>query len=549
MNQSPSKNCPKPSLLVEFLQGKLQPPALDDCEAHLEQCTHCHETLRGLDSGDTLSEKVAAALFAEDAAQGSDSQQIDGLIKRLTSPDFQTRNPIDAQMATSEIMADRAAEVLRCVQPDDETLGVLGDYALLRLIGSGSTGVVFQALDRTLQRTVALKVLRPSLGVEARERFLAEARSAASLEHANVVTIFQVGQVDRLAFIAMQWLPGQTLEAKLQSGAVFNESEVKDTIAKVASGLAAAHQQQLVHRDIKPANLWICDADEQIKILDFGLARINDENPGLTATGMLAGTPNFMSPEQARGLELDGRSDLFSLGCLMYQLLTGRLPFGASTILATLQSVQNESPVPPCQIKPDVSQHLSDLTMCLLEKQPANRPESARQLAEMLSSQREDWPVAVNQYFEVSEEKTEVAHGKTKSQSQSVGMRWLMAGLLLGLGGWGAWLWSPQIIRVMTDRGEVVIQSKAEDVEVQVFADGKLIRVVDTQTQQSFDLKSGAYTFAARSSGDEKNTFTISPNQLTMSRGSKQIVKVTSPENEDPTVSPMNDFDKPKPYL
>ena len=163
MNQLSTDSCPKPALLVEFLQGKLEPPVLEDCEAHLEQCPQCHETLRGLDSGDTLSEKVAAALIADEPEQGSDSVEIEGLIQRLTSADFQSRSPVAAQAATSEIMADRAAEVLRCVEPDDETLGVLGDYALLRLIGSGSTGVVFQALDRTLQRTVALKVLRPSL--------------------------------------------------------------------------------------------------------------------------------------------------------------------------------------------------------------------------------------------------------------------------------------------------------------------------------------------------------------------------------------------------
>ncbi len=528
MTQSPSNECPKPSLLIEFLQGKLEPPALDDCEAHLAQCTQCHETLRGLDSDDTLSEKVAAALISNHPDQDSGSLEIDGLITRLTSTEFKSRSSIASHLATSEVMADRAAEVLRCVEPDDETLGLFGDYALLRLIGSGSTGVVFQALDRTLQRTVALKVLRPSLGVVARDRFLAEARSAASIEHPNVVTIFQVGQVDRLAFIAMQWLPGETLESKLQSGVNLDDSQITDTVLRVASGLAAAHQKQLVHRDIKPANMWICDTDQQIKILDFGLARINDDNPGLTATGMLAGTPNFMSPEQARGQELDGRSDLFSLGCLMYQLLTGRLPFGASTILGTLQSVQNESPIPPRQIKPDVPQHLSDLTMCLLEKQPANRPESANQLIEMLSSPRGDWPISVNQYFGSPEGKTEVSHASVKVQRRSGGMRWLMTGILLGLVGWGAWLWSPQIIRVMTDQGEVVIESKVDDVEIQVFAEGKLIRVVDTKTKQSFDLKSGKYTFAARSSVDGKNTFEVLPNQLTMSRGSTQLVKVTT---------------------
>lgn len=130
-------------------------------------------------------------------------------------------------------------------------------------------------------------------------------------------------------------------------------------------------------------------------ILDFGLARITDDDPGLTATGLLAGTPNFMSPEQARGLELDGRSDLFSLGCVMYRLLTGRLPFGSATVLATLQAIQTEQPAVPQAVRPDVSEDLADLTMCLLEKQPANRPSDSEQLVTMLSVPRDQWPVNV----------------------------------------------------------------------------------------------------------------------------------------------------------
>ena len=222
------------------------------------------------------------------------------------------------------MMADRAAEVLRCLEPGDDTsLGALGDYDLERLIGTGSSGVVFQATDRVLHRTVALKVLRPSLGEMARQRFISEARSTAAIEHPNVVTIFQVGLADRLAFMAMPWIPGQSLEQLLAAGSLFEEAEIRQLARQIAAGLQAAHERQIIHRDIKPANIWITEQDRSVKILDFGLARITDDDPGLTATGMLAGTPNFMSPEQSKGLELDGRSDLFSLGCLMYRLITG----------------------------------------------------------------------------------------------------------------------------------------------------------------------------------------------------------------------------------
>jgi serine/threonine protein kinase len=149
---------------------------------------------------------------------------------------------------------------LRCIDPpeisDHESLGSLGDYQLLRLIGAGGTGVVFQAKDRSLDRMVALKVLRPSLGALARDRFMAEARLAASIEHDNIVTIYQIGQQDRLAFIAMQWLPGETLESRLvHEKGLLPEATVREFVAQIAAGLSAAHQRQLIHRDIKPANI------------------------------------------------------------------------------------------------------------------------------------------------------------------------------------------------------------------------------------------------------------------------------------------------------
>ena len=360
MINQPSDECPEPSVLEQFLRGKLQPPQLERCESHLKDCDVCHETLAELNNDDTLTERLVDVLqngdsgyVEDDSIEASeDSNEVNNLLDRLISDDFK-RSAMAAgpeggnrRTAQMEMVADRAAEILRCVSPDDDSLGILGDYKLIRLLGAGSTGVVFQALDQTLHRTVALKVLRPSLGKVARTRFLTEAKLAASIEHANVVTIFQVGQVDRLAFMAMQWLPGQTLETLLASGKQLESDQIIEITRQVAAGLSAAHQKQLVHRDIKPANLWICDEDQQLKILDFGLARINDGDQNLTTTGMLAGTPGFMSPEQTRGLELDGRSDLFSLGCVMYRLLSGQLPFGATSILATLTSIQSDHPLP-----------------------------------------------------------------------------------------------------------------------------------------------------------------------------------------------------------
>ena len=538
-------DCPQSSVLHDYVLGRLHPPELDECEAHVAECDLCHETLRTLDTSDTLSEKVAEVISGssdqEDPAHTADESQhrIGRLIGRLTSREFVLANGghnlsrHGMTPAESELLADRAAEVLRYVKEEtsdaEGALGRLGDYRLLHLIGAGSTGVVFQAQDLSLDRLVALKVLRPSLGELARQRFLAEARSAASIEHANVVAIYQVGQVDRLAFMAMQWQPGQTLESKLRSGDRFDNDATSQIIKQIAAGLEAAHQNQVVHRDIKPANIWLCENDDEVKILDFGLARIPDDDPGLTATGMLAGTPNFMSPEQSRGLELDGRSDLFSLGCVMYQLLTSRLPFGAPTVLATLQSIQNDSPLVPQSIEPSITDELSDLTMSLLEKQPANRPQTAAQLIDMLGEDRASWPLHVNRYATSHLETRELYANRTQpakagNATWSSRMWQTVALLLIGT---AAWWWSPQIIRIATDQGEVVIETGDEAVEIQIFKDEKLIRVVDTKTQQAFDLRSGNYTIKANGDDSARGTFEVTPNSLVMKRGEQQIVRVS----------------------
>ena len=535
-----AKTCPDTTTLEDFLLGRLEPPKLEQCESHVSHCEICHETMRGLSVDDTISEHIAAAFLQSDSfsVKSDEEDHVHGLVDRLlnqTDSDSPRLGGPKLSSADAEILADRAAEVLRCVTPPDEdqkTLGSIGDYQLTRLLGAGSTGVVFQAVDQNLDRMVALKVLRPSLGPIARDRFVAEARLAASIEHSNVVTIYQVGQHERLAFMAMQWLPGETLEAKLNASVTMDESTLKRVAAQVAAGLQAAHDRQLVHRDIKPANVWICDETEEVKILDFGLARIVDDNPGLTATGMLAGTPNFMSPEQTKGNELDGRSDLFSLGCMMYRMATGRLAFGATTILGTLQAIQNEQPAPPKSINAEVSDDLSDLTMSLLEKQPLNRPESAEQVIAMLKTDRNAWPAQVGKYAAATASHQAQPKRSENRRAGSGGSRWFrrIATLIAtGLIGTAAFWFSPQIIRIANDQGELVIESDDKDVEVQVLQDGQVVRVLDTKTQNSFNIQSGEYQIKATGEG---NTFKVTPEVMTMKRGEKLIVKVASQQSK-----------------
>ena len=249
---------------------------------------------------------------------------------------------------------------------------------------------------------------------------------------------------------------------------------------------------------------------------------------------MLAGTPNFMSPEQSKGLELDGRSDLFSLGCLMYRLITGRLPFGASTVLATLQAIQNDRPPSVQSLQPTCGDDLTDVTMALLEKQPANRPESAAQLVEILDNERAYWPVQINRYSAKLPTDDPVTRPRQISNARSNGnfFRWIFATIALGMLGFGGFLFGPQIIRVATDQGEVVIETNDPNVEIEILEGNKVIRVVDTKTNQSFNIRSGSYEIRATanstsSEADQNVAFDVTPQRLIMKRGQQQIVTVT----------------------
>ena len=372
--------------------------------------------------------------------------------------------------------------------------------------------------------------MRPSLGDLARDRFVAEARAAASLDHENVVAIYQVGEQERLAWIAMKWVPGETLESRLHREGSLAEEEVRRLAIQIAKGLAEAHRQQLVHRDIKPANVWIGDADGKVLILDFGLVRITDNDPALTATGMLAGTPNFMSPEQAKGQELDARSDLFSLGCVMYQMITGTLPFGSPTILATLQSIQTQQPETPILFADDCSQELSDLTMALLEKQPNNRVDSAESLIRCLETSHNDWPANIKRCIAAKRDSNEGEKKSTATRSGRFGAGTLIGAMLLGLFGLGLWLFAHQIIRIATNQGELVIETDDENVNVTVSENGEKVRVLDLSSGAAFDVRSGEFKISAVGN-DGKTEFEVLPNQLTLHRGGSEVVKVTRKQN------------------
>lgn len=282
------------------------------------------------------------------------------------------------------------------------TLGRLGLYEILEEIGRGGMGVVFRAYDPKLQRIVAVKALAPELArlPSARQRFLREARAAAAVSHPHVVTIFAVEGTEEaslgterttLPFLVMECIVGQTLHDKIKRVGALKVEEVIRISRQIAEGLTAAHKRGLIHRDIKPANILLENGVERVKITDFGLARTTSDG-GITHTGEILGTPQCMSPEQARGEIVDQRSDLFSLGCVMYTMCTGVSPFRADNMLAVMKKVCEETPRPIDQINSSIPEWLCELVHRLLEKEPEFRIQTAEAVVQVLESRVDNSP-------------------------------------------------------------------------------------------------------------------------------------------------------------
>jgi len=272
----------------------------------------------------------------------------------------------------------------------------LGRYQLEREIGRGAMGVVYLGRDTAINRMVAIKAIPLASEfsdaelVEARSRFFREAETAGRLNHPNIVTIYDVGEERGLAYIAMEYLKGRHLSDYAKSGSLMEPRKVLGIVARTADALGFAHKQQVVHRDIKPANLMYDPATDILKITDFGIARLS--GAGSTRTGIVLGTPSFMSPEQLEGRTVTGHSDLFSLGVSLFQLLTGQLPFTADSMTGLMQQIA-EAPHPPLRaFRPDLPACVESVIDRALAKTPDARYDSGAQMAAALEDCRSRIP-------------------------------------------------------------------------------------------------------------------------------------------------------------
>ncbi len=363
--------------LQSLLDGDSGEAMARQIENHVEKCSTCREQLERLAAAPDVWHKATTLLADETIGETT---------------------PLDSGLDLGEFeMSEDASglaglSVTEFLQPPShpELLGRLEHYEIEREIGRGGMGVVLQAHDTQLNRPVAIKVMAPHLAANgaARKRFAREARAAAAVLHPNVIAIHAVSDSSSpaappLPFLVMPYVAGPSLEQVVLQQGPLPETEIVRIALQIAAGLAAAHCQGLIHRDIKPANVLIEQGVSRVVITDFGLARAEDD-ASMTQTGWFAGTPNYMSPEQSIGDELDARSDLFSLGSVLYFLATGRLPFRAEQPMAVLQRIRHDQPTPVRQVNPEISQTLSSIIERLLEKSPDHRFQSAAQLHEVL---------------------------------------------------------------------------------------------------------------------------------------------------------------------
>ncbi|TWU38628.1 protein kinase domain-containing protein [Novipirellula artificiosorum] len=332
----------------------------DEIVAHVESCAECQDRL-------------------EDMMEGGLSWDEVGEVLRKSSlglqPENGTNHKLEAHATTSFL------------EPSDHpgSLGRFARYEIMELLGRGGMGIVMRGYDTSLNRHSAVKVLSPELAssAAARKRFSREAKSAAAVVHPHVVPIQTVDEHNGLPYLVMPVVEGQNLQKRVEQSGPLEIIEVIRIASQVAEGLAAAHAQGLVHRDIKPANVLLENGVERVQITDFGLARAIDD-ASMTRSGVIAGTPQYMSPEQAHGDSIDHRSDLFSLGSLIYYMLTGRSPFRAETTMGVLHRIVNDEPRPIREINAEVPEWLESIAMQLLSKSANDRYQTAEEVIEAL---------------------------------------------------------------------------------------------------------------------------------------------------------------------
>jgi tRNA A-37 threonylcarbamoyl transferase component Bud32 len=470
-------------------------------------------------------DRADRASFLDDACADDEALRrgVESLLRLHENATSFLSVPVVDQLAAALPGAQDAAVDLSFLGPPSEpgSLGRIDQYEVLDVVGRGGTGVVLRARDTKLLRVVAIKILAAPLAMSgsARMRFVREARAAAAVGDEHVITIHAVSDDGAFPYIVMEFIDGCSLQAFLRDSGPPEVEEIARIGLQIAEGLAAAHRQGLIHRDVKPANILIEDRLRRVKLTDFGLARAVDD-ASLTQSGYIAGTPLYMSPEQVNGHPIGPRSDLFSLGSVLYELCTGQPAFRAPSTAAVIRRICHEAPQPIREINPEIPPDLCRLIERLHAKEPEDRPASAADVSNWLSRIL-NRPLTQDQATRCS------LPALTPAPPRNLVPRWRWATaalliLVVGLGmseATGVTEVGRSVIRLFSPEGTLVVE--VDDPAVRVTLEGADLVITDAGSQE-IRLKPGSYTLQASKEGR-----LVRQELVTVARDGRQVVRIS----------------------
>lgn len=529
--------CPSRETLVRYLQGQFDPAQIDSLEEHLDECPACEETVSALeDTSDTLMRHLPLA--ASDKAEAEAEAPV--WIERLKAgPPTQQDEPAGQRAIDGQ--GESAAR---------DWADGLASYELLEVLGKGGMGVVYRGRHRQLGRPVAVKVVRPQLlsAAEAHRRFDREIQILGGLNHPGIVMATDAGRVGPAAYLVMELIDGVDLARLVRSAGPLAVGEACEAARQIAVALSAAHAAGAVHRDVKPSNVMI-DAGGRVKLLDFGLACLIDlrGEHGETSLGRLLGTLDYMAPEQAEGTRVQSSADLYGLGATLFYLLAGRPPHASGhnrTLLGQLKALSCEDPPRLADVRLDVPEELSDLVARLLARNPADRPETAaevadglarwadpdakRALAEMIPAvdRSDDVQAAAQSLAELvgGEPEKETSQPRVIERRGANGGGRRLGRWLLGLAGFAAAALGI-VLLIKTPEGTLRIESEADNVQVELIdeADRTTTLHID-QGENATELRAGNYRI--RLAGKHDN-LSLAPDAIELRRGEEQVARIT----------------------
>ncbi len=377
-----------PVLLRARIGACLEKKRLRDREvAYLREVERVIGAARAVESGDYRAGSLADLASRADEL-GRLARVFDGMAAGVKERESRLKHQLDDLRHEIRAARESGAREARAEELALRTGDFFaGRYEILETIGAGGMGVVYKARDKELNEDVAIKMLRADIlkgDDTAKQRLKAETRLARRIAHPNVVRTYDFGEFQGACYVTMEYVEGMTVRHLIETRGRLTVSAALAVASQLTAALEVAHRQGVVHRDIKPQNLLL-DADGALKVMDFGVARLVEHTTVLTQVGMVVGTPAYMSPEQLLAEEVDGRSDLYSAGVVLYECLTGKLPFEARTPVSLIAKLLHDQPAPPADLNPDVPPALSSLTLRLLAKSADERPANAAELGRLLA--------------------------------------------------------------------------------------------------------------------------------------------------------------------